>query len=533
MKTKSFRHLSSFGYSGAIVPVKKIETLFSTRLQAEVLDEVLRESNPEGPSIHELPEPDLAKLNYIEKIRGGIQSIWQPLVEDSSEIPSPQLLERLNRAWNMAEKKIGEEVQSDAREILRQRALGKTEIIKSRASREAAEKGIPGTLSWLQGLKDECVHTSRLIGEDVVRFGKRKAKQKENIEEQKEGWNIFLLKAMEVTAEPQHVARNLLVVAGLVLLIGLGLWTLTIPVNSVFGAAGMVIAVLVALKLSWPLFRQLGISRNRKLFSARLASAYKSMSLFGLDELTKRLELEYFSEELPATIDNIIAAYQERYVTLEKKRASLNASMKVLQSSLHAAPATVRTVLRDSALGEWYDQGKVQAPKDTWKSGLCSIDSELSWVELSAQSRDSFEFLRSVKVEDEIFRLYTNKEERLCFLASLREAAIGKTPGEALLSIDFAPTGARPLENYIIVEIADIENSELAREVQTAWGDAGLGLSIVPSSDASTISFIGIVYGFPFETIRDYAASLKDFEEALKIEGDSIYPVLLPAGGTE
>lgn len=533
MKGKGFQHLASFGISGVVLPSKKIERVLSTQLQADVLGEVLKETNLEGPSLLELREPDLGKVNYAEKVRGGIQAIWQPIVEDPSEVPPPQFLERLNYTWNAAEKRIGEEVQRDTREIFRERAAGKAEIIKEKALRLAADKGIPGAIRWLQGLKEECGQASKALGQEVLRYDKRKDKQRAVLEELKESWNHLLCRATEISAEPQHVARNFLVTAGVVLLIGLGLWILSIPipVNSILGVAGVVVAVLVALKISWPLFRHLGVSRNRKLLSARLASAYKSMSLFGLDELAKRLELEYYAEDLPVNINKIIAAYQERHAAIERKRESLNARMKALQASLYAAPATIRTILRDGGLSEWYARGKLQAPREAWVSGLCSIDTELSWEEIDDQARIPFEFMRWVKVEDEIFRLYKEKEERLGFLISLKEAAIGRTPGESLLSIDFSLAGERPMENHLIIEISDPEHSALAKELQTAWGDAGVGLSIVPSADAGAISFIGIVYGFPFEAIRDYHPALTAFEVAKKEEGRGIYPVLYPEGG--
>ncbi len=533
MKSKEFQHLSSFGISGAVVPIKKIESFLSTQLQADVLNDVLKDSNIDGPSLAELREPDLSKVNYTEKVRGGIQAIWQPIVEDPLEIAPPQLLERLNQAWNVAEKKIGDEVQKDTREIFHERVQGKAEIIKKKAFRLASENGVPSTIKWLHTLNEECSHTSKLLGHDVVRYDKRKEKQKAVLEELKEDWNDLLTSASEVNTEPQFVARNFLIMAGIALLIGLGLWILSIPFNSVLGVIGGIIAVLVALKISWPLFKHLGISRKKKLLSARLASAYKSMSLFGLDELTKRVELEYYAESLPSHINDIISAYQERHATMERKRDELIARLKELHDSLHAASATIRTIVREDALTEWYDQGKLQAPKDVWIKRLCSIESDPSWEEISEEARIPFEFLRRIKVEDEIFELYKGKEERIGFLTTLREAAIGRTPGEPLLSIDFSLTGERPMENHLIVEIADPEHSRLAREIQDVWGGTGVGLSVVPSNDPSSISFIGIVYGFPLEAIKEFDTSLNAFEQAKKSEGRAIYPVLYPEGGDE
>ncbi len=533
MKSKTFQHLSSFGVSGAVVPTKKIESFLSTKLQAEVLNGVLQDSNPEGPSLAELREPDLSKVNYVENVRGGIEDIWQPIVENPLEIAPPQLLERLNQAWNMSEKKIGDEVQKNAREIFHKRAQGKAEIIEEMAFRLASENGIPLAIKWLQSLEKECIKRSKAIGQDLDRYEKQKERRKVVLEEFKEDWNDFLTKANEVNAEPQYVARNFLIMAGIVLLIGLGLWILSIPINSILGVAIGSIAVLVTLKISWPLFKHLSILRKKGFFSARLASAYKSLSVLELAESMRRLESEYFTELLPSHINNIIAAYQKRYATLKKKSDELTVRLKELHDSLYAASATIRTVVREDALTQWYEKGQLQAPKNIWIQSLCSVASEPSWEEISEEARVTFEFLRSIKVEDEIFELYKKKEERIGFLTNLREAAIGRTPGEPLLSIDFSLTGERPMENLLVVEIADLEHSKLAREMQEAWGDAGVGFSIVPSSDPNSIYFIGIVYGFPLEAIKDFGPALNAFEEAKKSEGRAIYPVLYPEGGTD
>lgn len=533
MKAKTFQHLSSFGISGAVVPVKKVESLLSTQLQVDVLSKALKDSNPEGPSLTELREPDLGKVNYAEKVRGGIQAIWQPIVEDPLEIAPPQLLERLNHTWNAAERKIGDDVQKDTRGIFHERTKGKAEIIKEKAFRLATEKGIPCAIKWLHGLKEECNRESKALGQDVVRYEKRKEKQKAVLEELKESWNDLLSKASEVDAEPLHVARNFLIMAAIVLLIGLGLWILSIPVNSILGIAGGIIAVLIALKISWPLFKHLSISGKKRLLSTRLASTYKSISLFGLDEMTKRVELEYYAESLPSCINEIISQYQERYASLERKREEMTCQLKGLRASLHAASATIRTIVRESALIEWHEQGKLQAQEVVWMQKLCSIESEPSWEEICNEARIPFDFLRKISIEEEIFKLYKEKEERLGFLMTLREAAIGRTPGEPLLSIDFSLTGERPMENHLIVEIADPEHSKLAKEIQSAWGDTGVGLSVVPSADPSSISFIGIVYGFPLEAIKEFDTSLNAFEQAKKNEGRAIYPILYPEGGVE
>ena len=109
------------------------------------------------------------------------------------------------------------------------------------------------------------------------------------------------------------------------------------------------------------------------------------MSLFGLDELAKRLEMEYYADNLPVNIDKIITAYQDRHAALERTRETLKSRMKVLQASLHAASVTTRIIVRDSALTDWYVQGKLQAPRDTWVNALCSIDVDPSWEEIRDQ----------------------------------------------------------------------------------------------------------------------------------------------------
>ncbi len=351
METKKFEHLSTFGISGAIVPVKKIEFLLSTKLQSEVLNDVLKDENPNGLSLTELREPDLGKVNYIEKVRGGVQAVWQPIVEDHMEIPPPQLLERLNNTWNAAEKKIGDEVQKNAREIFIERAKRKAEIIKEEAFQIASEKGIPATIKWLGSLIKECSQVRKLLGEDVIRYDRRKKKQKNVLESLKEDWSVLLMKS-SISAEPLYVARKFLLLAGIVLLIGLGLWILNIPVNSILGVTGSIIVVLLALKMSWPLFKNVGLSRGKKLTSAKLSSAYKSLSLFELDELTKRLEIEYYGEMLRSHINDIMEAYNERYAYLERKREEKNLYLKGLRASLHTVPATIRTLIREEGLSE-------------------------------------------------------------------------------------------------------------------------------------------------------------------------------------
>jgi|GEM_PF-3414594 len=529
MKINTFQHLASFGISGVKVPVEKIGKLLSTKTQIDALGGVLRESTIEGPSLQELPESDLSRVNFDEKVRGGVQALWQPIVEDPTEIPPPQLLEKLNKVWNAAARMIGDDVQSAARAIFEKRAAKKAEIIRDKAVRLAVEDGIPSTVKWLQCLKEECGRVSKVLGQEVLRYERRKEKQKTLLEDLKEDWGKHLTKVTEMSVEPQHVARNFLVMAGIVLLVGLGLWILSIPVNSILGVAGVVVAVLVALKISWPLFRYLGMSRQTRLLCTRLTSAYKAMSLFSLDELAKRLELEYCTDSLPMHIDSVITGYQDRIISIERRKDTLSADRAVLHSSLHNASATVRTIVRDGALRDWYTRGLLLVPKEAWVSELCSIDKEPLWGEMEEQARAAFEFLRAIKAEDEIFSLYETKEDRIAYLTSLREAAIGRTPGEPLISIDFSLAGERPMENHLTVEIFDPEHSNLARDLQSAWGDAGVGLSIVPSMDASAISFVGLVYGFPFEAIKDYSMALPAFVKAKQEEGDAIYPYLYPA----
>src|SRR5712691_998864 len=114
MVTEAFNHLMSFGVAGAQVPIRKIQLLLATRAQLEALEAVLREGEPTAPSLGETREPDLAKVNYTEVVRGDVWGLWQPLVETPEHVPPVQLLERLDSTWKTAEQKLGEDVQGKA-----------------------------------------------------------------------------------------------------------------------------------------------------------------------------------------------------------------------------------------------------------------------------------------------------------------------------------------------------------------------------------------------------------------------------------
>ena len=99
--------------------------------------------------------------------------------------------------------------------------------------------------------------------------------------------------------------------------------------------------------------------------------------------------------------------------------------------------------------------------------------------------------------------------------------------GEAFLSLDFAATGSSP-EVYLMVEIFEPENSKLAKEITNAWGDTGMGLSIIPGSNPAEITLVGLIYGFPLEAIKEWEDVEISFNKIYSIEGEAIYPFLVP-----
>lgn len=530
MNSLTFNHLSTFSIAGAEVPVKKVEAILSARLQLEALENALKEADNghEGTSLSGLREPDLSHVNYLDKVRGSIQAIWQPLMEGITEISPSHFLERLNLAWCASEKKLGDEIQTTAKEIFNKRAGMKAEIIEREAFSLATERGIPAAIRWLDARKSECGETRKILEEELQRYKTRKKKQEKEIESLKEEWTKILGTDLIGTG-PKGVARNFLFLAAFVLLIGVCLWFLSIPFNSLIGVAGAVIVILLGLKIAKPLFSQLRYSRGKKITATKLSCAYKSTSLFGLDEMVKRLELEYFGETLRSHIIELKEAFERKLSQLKVKKEDLLAYSQGIKDSLFTAPPTIRILLKQETIEEWYKQGKTRLSIINWIREMVSPKSNPGWEEIEREAHEVFGFLKSLKAEEVLYECYPDKETRMAFLQTLREAAIGRSIGEAFLSLDFSETEGKSPEVWLIIEIADPEHSNLVKEIEGAWGcNAIIGFSKVQSSDPSVISMTGLVYGFNIKAIKEWEDVEVSFEQIRERDGIAIYPVLFP-----
>ncbi len=308
MVTEAFNHLMSFGVAGAQVPIRKIQLLLATRAQLEALEAVLREGEPTAPSLGETREPDLAKVNYTEVVRGDVWGLWQPLVETPEHVPPVQLLERLDSTWKTAEQKLGEDVQGKAAALFTERSQGKAQILAAEASRLAVEQGVPATLRWLETLKQECTEARRRSGRELNTYAGHKKRQLEDLKKHKEAWVALLSSDTEELGE---IARRLLLLASGVLLTGCILWFLNIAATSIVGLGIGVLCAFLAWRTTQPLFRRLRLSKRITRAAAQLALAYRASSLASLDEMVKRLEMEY-PETLREHIEHLQDAYRRR-----------------------------------------------------------------------------------------------------------------------------------------------------------------------------------------------------------------------------
>jgi len=525
MEFKKFSHLSSFGFAGVEIPVKKIKALLASRLQMEIVKRLLKTEKSKGLSLAAIKEPRLEKLNYLEKTRGIVNQAWQAITDNLSATTPPQILERLNSAWNAAQKRIST-AQENGRKLFSERAGLKAGVIREESSLLASEKGIPAVLGWMERLGEESATARAALEEDLKGYQRRRQRQKQNLEDLKAEWMELLGKTVDFDAH--HTARNFLILAGIILLLGVGLWIFSIPAQSVIGIAGIAISTLIAMKFISPLFRHLNLSKKVKLLANKLLYGYKALSLFELDEGLKKLEIEYIGNSLKTLIGGIRDEYQKEAAHLEEIYTGLKNRVRELEGSLLETPPTIRPLVRNNAIEEWYEYGQRTAHLTDWIRKL-SFPGNINrhWTEIKRESETVFLFVEEVKVEDELYLMYRDKEERLEFLNSLREAAIGRTPGEAFLSLD-SSVMARSPEVYLIVEVNSQEESPIAREIREAWGNTGIGLSVVNGSDPGAINIIGLVYGFPLQSIREWEAVEDSFEQVYKEEGDSIYPFLIP-----
>ena len=436
MPTETFDHLITFGIAGVQVPARKLEALLATRAQLEVLESALDEVDPVGPSLAETREPDLGKVNYADTVRGEVLSLWQPLVEDPDAIPPTQLLARLDATWGAAEQKLGDAVQTQAAQLFTDRAQRKAELLAEDASRLAAEQGLPATVRWLETLKATCTATRQRLSRELATYTERKKRQDEALGQRKEDWLTLLSNEAEELGE---VARRFLLLAGSVLLAGVTLWCLDIPATSLVGLVTLVLFVLLALRTARPLWRRLRLTRRTTVTAAALVMAYRTASLRNLDAMAKRLEVDY-PETLRQHLELFQTAYAERLARTQARCTHLRERREAQQTTLFEAPPTIRVVLHEATVTAWYLQGLVQVPRREWRQLLAGLQAALAWDAMERDARQAFAFLRAARAEAELERLYPQKVDRLLFLQSLRDAAIGPP-----LARPFSPSTSPPM----------------------------------------------------------------------------------------
>jgi len=523
MTTEAFDHLAAFGLAAAEIPARKAARLLATETQLDLLDGLLADAKPGGLSLRELREPDLSRINYLDAVRGEVARKWQPVVDNVASVPPPRLLGDLDTTWKAAEGRIAGEAQQRVAAVFSERAACKAAIAQEEASRTAAERGLPAVTRWIESLKEQCDQARSMTARDLAKFSEQRKRQLKGISGLKEDWTKLLTRD---DGDVTSMARRFLVLAGAVLLLGYGLWALAIPVNSVGGMVAVALTILVALMTARPLFRRLRFSRRTTMTASNLLAAYRASSLLGLDEMAKRQEVDY-ATTLRDRLDGLLDQYRERIAELEARRAEIAEEQTTLQATLYEAPPTIRVILSDESLAEWRQRGRAQAPLVEWRRRLGSVSEPADWESIDREAEAAFAFARQAGVEDEIHRTYPAREARLGFLRSLRDAAIGASPGEAFLSLDLGVTAGKPPQTFLLVEVED-PTSPLAQEITSAWAGAGVGVSLVRSSDPAMLSLIGFVYGYRLDAQRDWPGIETAFQQILECEGPGIYPVLFP-----
>lgn len=520
---ETFDHLITFGIAGLKVPARQLEALLATQAQLEVLEAAVDEAEPVGPSLAETREPDLAKVNYADAVRGEVVGLWQPLVETPDAIPATQLLARLDATWHAAEQKIGDVVQTQAAQLFTDRAQRKAALLAEDASRLAAEQGLHATVRWLDTLKATCTATRQRLGRELATYTERKKRQDEALGQRKEDWLTLLSHEAE---ELGAVARWFLVLAGCVLLASMALWFLDIAATSPVGLVTLVLFVLLALRTARPLWRRLRLTRRTTVTAAALVMAYRTASLRNLDAMAKRLEVDY-PETLRQHLEQLQAAYQERLAHIQARCTALRERRAALQATLFEAPPTIRVLLHEATAEAWYRQGLAQVPRRQWRQQLADL-AVPAWDAMERDARQAFAFLRAVRAEAELYRLYPQQADRLQFLQPLRDAAIGPTPGEAFLALDFAANAGKPPQVHLLIEVEDPQTSALAQEILQEWGGAGVGVTVVQAADPTALSLIGLVYGYTLEAQKGWDDIEAAFATVKDREGQGIFPVLFP-----
>lgn len=521
---ETFDHLITFGIAGLKVPARQLEVLLATQAQLEVLETAVDEVEPVGPSLAETREPDLAKVNYADAVRGVVMSLWQPLVEDPDAIPATQLLARLDTTWGAAEQKLGDAVQTQAAQLFTDRAQRKAALLAEDASRLAAEQGLHATVRWLETLKATCTATRQRLGRELATYTERKKRQDEALGQRKEDWLTLLSNEAE---ELGAVARRFLVLAGCVLLASMALWYMDIAATSPVGLVPLVLFVLLALRTARPLWRRLRLTRRTTVTAAALVMAYRTASLRNLDAMAKRLEVDY-PETLRQHLEQLQAAYQARLAHTQARCTALRERRAALQATLFEAPPTILVLLHEATAEAWYRQGLAQVPRRQWRQQLADLQTAPGWDAMERDARQAFAFLRGVRAEAELYRRYPQQAERLQFLQNLRDAAIGPTPGEAFLALDFAANAGKPPQVHLLIEVEDPQTSALAQEILQEWGGAGVAVTVVQAADPTALSLIGLVYGYTLEAQKGWDDIEAAFATVQDREGQGIFPVLFP-----
>jgi len=526
MKTIKFRHLSSFQLAGTEIPVRKLMPLLASKLLGNILRDLLKQENIEGLTLTGLSEPYIEKINYLEKTRGIVQQTWDHIIDNLSEIPHPQLLVKLGYSWSNAQKNIAI-AKENAIDAFKERANAKAEVIEEEVSAISMEKGIPSAINWLNDRKKECEDARKALDDELNKIARRKQKQKEEIELNKEDWNNLLVEWSD--SNDHNAPRNFLFLGGTILVVGSIIWFLNIPITSLIGIVTITVAALLGLNFARPVFREIIISKKLSRRAYKLATIYKFLSILELDEGLKGQEAEYYGVILKSLINDIENKAKTRMAYLEEKKEKVMKDNEEIEEKLYESLPTIRPLMTDNAVEKWYESGKNTTPITTsWKKVLVSLKEEPRWDDVYLQAEEVYSFLKNTKAEDELYLKYQEKQERMEFLNTLKEAAIGRTPGEAFLSLDISRSAQEP-EVSLLVEIYDPEQSKLKEEIEEAWGNTAVGLSIVPGKNPSEITMVGLVYGFPLEAISESDIVKNSFDVVYVQEGESIYPVLTPS----
>jgi hypothetical protein len=258
-----------------------------------------------------------------------------------------------------------------------------------------------------------------------------------------------------------------------------------------------------------------------------LTTGYRTLSFSSLDELAKKIEVEYW-ERLRSHIESIEKEYRQRIVDLKSREEILEKRLNEMKACLERNEPSVRRLFNDDDLEDWYRHGfEIALPiLPQWAERMANLKEEIVWEKFENEAHQCFNFLENIRAEDELYRHYPNKDERMKFLLSLREAILGNTETEAFAALNFSTTLERP-EVHLFIGIDDHKNSKLAKELYESWGNSGVGL-VITDSDKSAITMISQISSIPFTSLEEYPEINRSFEKVKEKEGVGIYPILFP-----